>query len=229
MAGPTGRVTALTSTTFTVTVDSLSGTASTTLRLRTRARSTTGAWTDAATDATPAVGDTLQATGLTAGTSLEWWLVETTSGGTTEDGTRGQVTPATSIWDTLMDAIETALSGCTVYRGAAPLETYPETTAVLRMLPEEVVESANNLYLTAYPIEVEYRLRDFNSAGTQHYDLTAQWQAVLYDAFSGATAADYPSITGLHIVTVDPQTNDEPGEYESEARAVSVVRFQVWE
>jgi hypothetical protein len=232
MAGPAGRVTALTATTFTVTVDSVTGTLATTLRLQTRALGSAGNWTTQASDATPAINDTLQATGLTTGTALEWRIVQEPASLILEDGTHGVVVPSAAPWGTLLSTVETALSGLTVYKGAAPLRTYPAATAVLTMRTEEVREVANNVTLTEYPVAVELRLRDTDPQGTQHYTDVAKWQRVVIDAFDGADAADYPGITGLEGVSVEVVANDEAspsGAYSNEARATTVVKFGIWE
>jgi len=107
---PDADVTAITSTGFTVTVSAVSGEAGTTLKLQTRAIYSPDAWTDRATDASPAIGDTLSATGLTTAVSLEWRIVEVDAAGNVADGSHGYVTPASAYMASIKAAVK-ALMG----------------------------------------------------------------------------------------------------------------------
>ena len=232
---PAARVTALTSTGFTVTIDSLSGQASTTARLQTRALGSVAAWTTQASDATPSVNETLAATGLTTGTPLEWRVIEENAGAEQADGTHGIVTPATSIFATLLSTISTVLSGLGIaaYEGTAEPANAPPAGALMRTLPERELNGGNNIILLEYPVEVELRIVETSDTGELRTQDVATYQRGLLAAFRGKTIADYPSLTGLELVEVEVSSKDEAGRgadgFDLETRARFVIRFRVWE
>jgi len=118
VSGPVGRVTAITATTFTVTVQSITGRAGTTLRLQTRAFGSGDTWTTRASDATPAVNDSLIATiGAGAG-MLEWRIVEE-EGIAIHDGTHGLITGSEDKVATIKSAIKAIMGSLTGITSAA--------------------------------------------------------------------------------------------------------------
>lgn len=236
MAGPAGRITAVTATTFTATFDSVTGTASTTARLQTRALGSAADWTTQASNATPAAGIALQATGLTTGTSLEARIIQETGAGAIEDGTHFIVTPASSIWATLLSEVETTLEGSGITaaeKGTELPPSPPPIAALLRTLPEEVAQRGNNAVEITYPIEVELRLIETSDTGEQRTEDMATYQRMIISSFDQKTAADFPSIAGLYLVTVEIRSKDEASraaeQYEDETRARAVIRFRVIE
>ena len=233
MAGPAARVTALTSTTFTVTVDSVTALASSTLKLQTRALGAATDWTTQATDATPAIGDTLQATGLTAGTPLEWRVTQE-AGTTIDDGTHGIVTPASSIWATLISTVETTLEGAgitTVYEGESLPPNATPIAALSRTLPEVIRRDANNLVEVEYPVELWLFLVETSDTGEHRTQDVATHQRTIISSFDKKTIADFPSITGLVQVTVEIRSKDEAGrgDFSDMTTARAVIRFLIWE
>lgn len=81
------------STSFSVLVSRVSGEPSTTLKLQTRPFGSADIWTTQDTDGTPAIGDVLEATGLTTDTLVEWRIIEEDSSGNIADGSHGTVRP----------------------------------------------------------------------------------------------------------------------------------------
>lgn len=234
-SAPAGRVTATAATSCAVTVDSLSGTPSTTLRLQTRALGSDDSWTTQASDSTPAVGDVLSASGLTTGTPLEARLIEESAGGAIGDGTHFIVTPASSIWATLLSTVSTILAGqgFTAYEGTAAPPNSTTLAALMWTRPEDVQRRANNMALVAYPVEVELRLRETSDTGELRTQDVATYQRAAISAFDSKDAADYPSIAGLEVVQAEVGTKDEAGrtgdEYDDETRARITIRFLIWE
>lgn len=230
---PAAHLTALTSTGFTVTLDSLSGEASTTARLQTRALGGIAAWTTRASDATPAVNETLAATGLTTGTPLEWRVIEENVGAEQADGTHGIVTPSTSIYATLLSTVSTVLSGLgvTAYEGTILPANPPVAGALMRTLPEREGRQANNAVEVDYTVEVELRLIEVSDTGELRTQDVATYQRGVISAFRGKTIADYPSITGLEVCEVEVTTKHEGrgDQLEDETRARLAVRFRIWE
>lgn len=235
MSGPAGYVSALTATTFVVTVTALTGEAGTSLKVQTRTLGSAADWTTQATDASPAVADVLTASGLTQGTSLEWRLVE--DNGTVYDGTHGVVTPAASLWATLLATVSTALQGqslasTAIYTGRQPEPNYADVAAVLRSTAERVTRAANNVERVEFPVEVEFRVTRTDDDGDLQKAAVETWQERLRSALHEKHAADFPGVAGLEEVRVEVETKDaRPGavdEYEDEVRARAVVRFVVW-
>lgn len=233
MAGPAGRVTAVTSTGLTVTIDSITGLSGGSLKLQTRALGGAANWDDRATDATPAVGDTLTTAALTAGTAYEWRVIET-AGTTIDDGTHGVVTPASSIWATILSEVKTSLEGSgitTAYEGTAPPPNPTPIMALMRTLPEITRREGNNIAEVEYPVEVELRLVETSDTGEQRTQDIATYQRVIVSNFDAKTSADFPSITGLFGISVELRSKDEsgPDDFADETRGRAVIRFRIWE
>lgn len=233
---PAAYVSAQAATSFAVTVTSVSGESSTTLRLQTRALGGVATWTTQASDATPAVGDVLTASGLTTNVPLEWRIVEEDSAGNQADGTHGVTTPSASIWATLTATVSTALQGqgldaAAIYVGwqAEPNEANP--CAILRTRPERVRDRANNVEQVEFPVRVEIRAAATTDTGEPLKEAGDLWQRRLESALHEKHATDFPGIAGLEEVTVEIDDKDDHGEldtFEAVIRTRATVRFLIW-
>lgn len=117
---PTARMTAVTSTSFTVLLTRVSSApALNTGALFVRAYGSADAWVSMATVAPPAVGSVLTAAGLTQGAAYEWCVRETNPGGEAADGTHGRVTPysASSKLERVLQGLEDLLKTLTTLNG----------------------------------------------------------------------------------------------------------------
>lgn len=238
LPAPEGYVSSHSATSFVVTLSAVSGEASTTLRLQTRGLGSNSTWTTQASDVTPAVGDTLTASGLTESTSLEWRIIEEDASGNQADGTHGIVTPASSLWSTLTATIATALEGQgldadAIYVGRQPEPNYPDVAAVLRTTRERVRQRANNVEQVEFPVDVELRVAITDDDGDEQKEAVELWQRRLEATLHEKHAGDFPGVAGLEEVTVEVLDKDArapgaPDEFEDEIRARAVVRFLVW-
>lgn len=234
---PEGYVSSQAATSFVATITRVSGEASTSVLLQTRPLGSNDAWTTAATDATPAVGDTLTASGLTTGTALEWRIVEEDTSGNQADGTHGITTPAASLWSTLTATVSTALQGQGlsadgIYIGRQPEPNYPDVAAVIRSDGERVTRRANNVERVEYAVAVELRVTITDDDGDEQKVSVELWQRRLEVALHEKHAVDFPGIAGLEDVRVEIESKDlrggGPDEYEDEVRARATVTFAVW-
>ena len=237
MSGPAGYVSSHAATSFVVTVTALQGAPATTLKLETRTLGSADDWTTQASDASPAVGDTLTASGLTQDTSLEWRLIET-SGATTYDGTHGIVTPAASIWSTLLATIATALEGqgmaaAAIYTGRWPESNYPAEAAVLRSVKETQRGGATTQSERwEFEAEVEIRIAITDDDGDAQKVSVETWQRRIEAALHEKHAGDFPGIQGLEAVRVEIDSKDDaPGgrdQYGADLTCSATVRFAIW-
>ena len=236
MSGPAGYASSHAATSFAVTVTAVTGTPATSLKLETRELGSADDWDTQATDASPAAGDVLTASGLTEDTSLEWRLVED-DGATIYDGTHGIVTPASSIWATLLDTVSTALQGqslasTAVYIGRQPEPSYADVAAVLRSTAERVTRRANNVEQVEFPVEVEFRVTVTDDDGDAQKTTVQLWQRRLEAALHEKHAGDFPGSAGLEEIRVEVESKDlragAADDYEDEVRTRATVRFVLW-
>lgn len=227
-----GRVTEVGTTTFTVELLELAGAASATLSTRPRGSGDSAAWTSHGSSG--AVGGTISPAGLTEGADLEWRL----QGPGGEDGQHGYVTPAASLWSTLTATVAAALEGqglaaARIYVGRQPEPNYAEVVAVVRTLPERVVERANNVECVAFPVGVEFRVTLQDDDGREQKVEVERWQRRLEAALHEKYAGDFPGVAGLEqtlveIVEKDAREGRDEDEHQEDVVARAVVLFVVW-
>jgi len=238
-SGPSGRVTALSATSFSATVTSLSGLAGATLSLETRPLGGNGLWASRAADAAPAVGHVLTAAALAEGAPLEWRLIERTGVGDYGDGTHGITVPAESIWSTLTATVAAALQGqglaaSAIYVGRQPESNYADVVAIIRTQEEKVDRRANNVERVVYPIEVEIRVTITDDDGSRQKAEIEKWQERVRAALHEKHAEDFPGIAGLEDVLVEIASKDGNrrssvgDQYEDQTRAFGIARFTIW-
>jgi len=233
---PAAYVSAQAATSFAVTVTAVSGESDTTLRLQTRALGGVAAWTTQASDATPAVGDVLTASGLTTNAPLEWRIIEEDAAGNQADGAHGITTPSTPMWSTLTATVSTAIQGqgmpaASVYVGWQPAPNPPAPCAIIRTRPERVRSRANNVEQVEFPVRVEIRAAATTDTGEPLKEAGDLWQRRLESALHEKHAADFPGIAGLQRIYVEIDEKDDHGdqdEYGDEIRTRATVRFLVW-
>lgn len=235
---PKGSVSDLQATQFSVKAMAVSGVSGTTLRLQTRALGSADAWVTKASDATPAVDDVLNATGLTQDSPLEWRLIEEDAFGNFGDGVHGITVPSTSPWATLVSTVKTALEGQgmasgSVYIGRQPEPNYKDAVAIVRTLRERVDARANNVERVVFAVEVEFRATLVDDQGDDQKVEIEKWQERLRTALHEKHVADFPGIPGLEEILVEVVTKDEregrvDDEYQEDVRARARVLFAIW-
>lgn len=212
---PDGRVTEIASTSFDVTIDSVSGQANTNVHLQTRPLGSFVAWTTQDTTAAPAAGVVLTASGLTTGDEIEARLVEVDAGGNVADGTHfAPIVPSESIWSTLTALVAAALEGQSlaaesIFIGVQPPPQYADVVAVIRTTRERRMLSANRVERMLFPVHVEFRIRGPDDQGDTVKTLIETWQRRIEAALHEKHADDFPGVAGLEEVTVDIMSKDD--------------------
>lgn len=239
MSGPAGYVSSHGSTSFAVTVTALApdATPPSSLKLQTRTLGSVDDWTTQATDNSPAEDDVLTASGLTQDASLEWRLVQQ-MGSTVYDGTHGIVTPAASLWATLLTTVSTALQGQgmaadAIYTGRWPESNYADAAAVLRSVKETQRGGATTQSERwEFVVQVEIRVRITDDDGDLQKASVELWQRRLEAALHEKHAGDFPGIPGLEAVRVEVDSKDDElrgaDQFGSDVTCSATVRFALW-